>query len=123
MVPNQCYYITSAYALQIVEQFDHPLSILVEKSSLASNMLKEEKKITSELFTRTSGGYMTSIPLVIEDCISSCRAPQDIPYHLRHFCRWNWNNYSKCDSQRESPLADMQPSDAWPGYPKILDDK
>jgi GR25 family glycosyltransferase involved in LPS biosynthesis len=115
----QCYYISNTYALQIIRELDRPLIISCNDSlySSASNMLKEDNKITSEIILRKSSGYMTSIPLVIEDGITSCRAPQDIQYHLRHFCRWNWNNYNKCDPERESPLSKLNPNDSWPGYP------
>lgn len=113
----QCYYITLEYAQQVIKEFDHPFVQLIENSERARQMLINDTKITSEITIRTSDGFKTSIPLVIEDCINSVRAPQDVPYHLRAFCRWNWNNYNKCDPNRLSPLADMKATDAWIGYP------
>lgn len=113
----QCYFISAQYAQQVLEEFDHSFLYLSENSELAMQMLINDTKITSEIVIRTSKGFKTSIPLVIEDCINSVRAPQDVPYHLRAFCRWNWNNYSKCDRDRLSPLAEMKATDAWIGYP------
>jgi hypothetical protein len=60
---------------------------------------------------------MASVPLVLEDNIGSDRAPQDIPYHLRHFSRWTYTNYIGSDPDGQSPLAKMKPSDSYPGYP------
>lgn len=80
-------------------------------------MLEYNVKITSGIIIRLSQGLMCSIPLVIEDGINSDRAPQDIQYHLLHFCRWDWKNYNRCDEEKESPLATMLPKDSWAGYP------
>ncbi len=118
---TQCYYITKNYARQIIDEFDHPMAILCRTSELAKHMLENDQKITSEIILRTSNGYMSAVPLVIEDCISSCRAPQDLPYHMRHFCRWDWCNYNNCDPDEQSPLISMKPGNAWEGYPFKLD--
>ena len=74
-------------------------------------------KLSSEIILRNSNGYMAAVPLVIEDCISSDRAIQDIPYHVRHFCYWNYSNNNLSDPGGLSPLKNMSPSDAWEDYP------
>jgi GR25 family glycosyltransferase involved in LPS biosynthesis len=97
----QCYLIDRNWAEKIYSDLHRPVT----------------NAISSEAIILRSGGLMTSVPLVLEDNISSDRAPQDSPFHLRHFSRWNYNNYNRSDPDRESPLARMNPTDSWPGYP------
>jgi hypothetical protein len=105
----QCYLISREYAVKVLSLFDYPFDILMEKY--------DENKISSEIILRRSNGYMSASPIVIEDCISSDRAPQDIPFHLKHFCFWDYSNFSNSDPLRLSPLAHKIPRDAWENYP------
>lgn len=97
----QCYYIHRGWAERVYKLLHRPVT----------------EKITSEAIIQRSGGYMASVPLVVEDNIGSDRAPQDIPFHLRHFSRWTYANYIGSDPDGQSPLAKMKPSDSYPGYP------
>lgn len=114
---TQCYYISAEYAQRIIGFYDHPIDQLLRRNPLAAKMMDEHKKITSEIIIRESGGAMASLPLVIEDGISSCRAPHDLPFHARYFCRWGWDNYSVGDPEVESPLAKLSPDQSWPKFP------
>lgn len=105
----QAYYITRDYALRCIDAFDRSHVTLLKHLDI--------NKVTSEIIIRRSGGYMAAYPIVIEDCIDSDRATQDIPFHLRHFCRWDYACFINSDPERLSPLAKMSPSNSWPGYP------
>lgn len=106
----QCYLISREYAQKVLATFDLPIRELSEYGNL-----------TSEIILQRSNGYLSAIPLVIEDCIDSVRKPLDIPYHLKHFCYWDWENYSESDPDRESPLALVDPDRAWFTYPCLFE--
>lgn len=105
---GQCYYITKEYALQVIAFYDRPLSIMKANSGC--------ERIPPEIFIHKSQGYMVSVPLVIEDCIDSDRAPHDLPFHLKHWCHWNYNDYSNSDIGTVSPLSKLTPKDACANY-------
>lgn len=102
----QCYLISRQYAEEVIKLYDLPLT----------KLRQYEGKITSEIILRRSKGYIAVTPLVIEDCISSVRAVQDCPYHLKHFCFWPWAEYAASDFSQESPLRHLSVEMAWPGY-------
>lgn len=101
----QCYLISREYGQHVLETFDRPIRELSEYGNL-----------TSEIILQRSNGYLSAVPLVIEDCIDSVRKPLDIPYHLKHFCYWNWENFSESDPNKESPVSLLAPNRAWPTY-------
>jgi hypothetical protein len=109
----QCYYITREYAMDAIDKFDRKFNSLVLTYDL--------DKVTSEIIIRKSGGYMVTVPLVIEDCIDSDRAPQDLPYHEKHWCYWDYNNYDASDFDYQSPLIELSVNSCWTGYPFKLD--
>ena len=104
----QAYLISKQYAIDALTLYDCPIDTIINP---------EQEKITSEIILRKSHGYMVAKPIIIEDCINSDRATQDIPYHVRHFCYWNWINFNLSDPDKLSPLHNKNPSDAWEGYP------
>lgn len=106
---GQCYYIRKEYALEVISQYDRPLSIIKANSGL--------NRIPPEIIIHRSNGYMVTHPIVIEDCIDSDRAPHDLPFHLKHWCYWDYKKYNKYDAEQLSPLAKLTPKDAWEGYP------
>lgn len=78
----QMYLISKEYAVKALSLYDRPL-VEVESTLL-----------TSEVIIQESGGMLVYPPMVIEDCIDSDRAPEDLPYHKKHFDSWGRNNYS-----------------------------
>lgn len=110
----QAYLISKDYTVQVLNLFDHPFDVLMKNFN--------EEKISSEIIIRRSEGYMASTPLVIEDCISSDRAPQDVSYHVKFFCYWDYSNYNLSDPNKLSPISRTTPLDAWKGYPYRKDD-
>jgi hypothetical protein len=96
----------------VLKTYDRPLDEIVFDNG----------KLTSEVVIRRSNGCMARYPLVIEDCIDSVRAPQDLPFHMKHFCHWDWHNYSLSDLKCESPLASLTTDKAWKDYPFKLTD-
>ena len=109
----QCYYINTGYALNVLMHLDQSFITLMEEH--------ERNKMTSEIIIQLSDGYMVSHPLVIEDCIDSDRAPQDIPFHVRHWCHWNYDNYLQSDPNRFSPLKEIPPTEGWDDYPFCIE--
>lgn len=96
----QAYLITRKYALEVIELYDKPL----------------KEKVTSEIIIRNSKGYIAAEPLVIEDCISSIRAPQDCPFHIKQFCYWDFNKFARSDFDQQSPLQHCNKDMAWPSF-------
>ena len=105
----QCYLISREYAQQVLDTFDRPIRELSKYGNL-----------TSEIILQRSNGYLSAIPLAIEDCIDSVRKPLDIPYHLKHFCYWDWENFSESDPDQESPVSLLKPNRAWFTYPCLF---
>lgn len=97
---GQMYWISTTYAMETLKRFNHPV----------------EDEITSEAIIQNSGGLRSLIPLAIEDTIDSDRAPQDLPYHQKHFSYWGYSNYSKCDPEGLSPLKNCSNNDHWTNY-------
>lgn len=101
-----CYFITRQWAAKMYRELHEPV----------------KEKITSEEILRRSSqngppGLISAVPLVVEDSISSDRAPQDLPYHVKHNSRWQYSNYSDSDPDQLSPLAKLKPENAHPGFP------
>lgn len=105
----QCYYISTEYALKVIHHYDHEFWML--------RTVFNRNKITSEIIIQLSEGYMVSHPLVIEDCIDSDRAPQDLAFHARHWIYWRYKNFTTSDPEQLSPLKYMSKADAWEKYP------
>lgn len=91
----QMYWIARSYAIQVLEIYDRPFKILDEEKLFRS----------SEAIIRSSGGYMMYPPLVIEDGIDSERAPEDLPFHHRHFSWWGYENFSSAEIDNSCPFA------------------
>lgn len=102
------YWMTRKYALSLIVEYDKVFATIIGK--------RGNEKITSEHFIRFSGGLMTTFPFAIEDGINSCRAPEDLPFHLRHYCKWGYTNYSLGDPQGLSPLKEVKEETAWKAY-------
>lgn len=60
--------------------------------------------------------------LVIEDLIDSDRDERNIPYHAKHFCFWDYKNFSDCDISQDSIVKNHPPSEAWSTYANLVND-
>lgn len=108
------YCLTRAYALRILDAYDHPHAVLMRAFSLstvASASLGPTQVVPLDIFVRLSRGYMASVPLCIPDCVES------ESFQRKQFCYWGWENYNKSDPDKRSPLQKMTVSDSWNTYP------
>lgn len=90
----QMYWISREYAEKVIDLYDRPFKQLDEEGKFRS----------AEVIVRASEGYLMYPPLVIEDGIDSDRAPEDLPYHHRHFKYWGYQNFSKGEDSHECPI-------------------
>lgn len=81
-----------------------------------------DEHITSEIILRKSNTLLSSYALVIEDCIDSNINSQDLPWHVKHSCFWNYHLFSNCDNKRQSILCNYTPAMSWLLYKKLEND-
>lgn len=109
---GQAYLLTHEYAKYCIRMFDQPMEDLAYFVD----------EVTAELPMRYSRGVIAYPALVIEDCIDSVRKPADAPYHIKHFCAWDYmKNFALNDPRGLSPMRLFPPIRAWGHYVKQLE--
>jgi GR25 family glycosyltransferase involved in LPS biosynthesis len=89
---GQLYWISQKYAIQALTMFDKPYKLL-------------SCEHTGEVILRHSKGYICYPLLAIEEGVDSERAPEDIPYHHRHFSAWGYENFDKAEKDHVAPYS------------------
>jgi GR25 family glycosyltransferase involved in LPS biosynthesis len=89
---GQLYWISQKYAIQALTMFDKPYKLL-------------SCEHTGEVILRHSKGYICYPLLAIEEGVDSERAPEDIPYHHRHFSAWGYENFEKAEKDHVAPYS------------------
>jgi GR25 family glycosyltransferase involved in LPS biosynthesis len=107
---GQLYWISQKYAITALTNFDKPYRHL-------------KCQHTGEEILRHSKGYICYPLLAIEEGIDSERAPEDIPYHHRHFSSWGYSNFEKAEKDHVAPFSGKCGSNAPSNTPEKSETK